>query len=147
MAKSIKLQNNNYFDSSGIVYKKTKLNNILEINDSNEVEIGTWYGKSLYRKTYKITNSSGVSYEIDVSALNIDTLFFNLNRSFLKWNLTNRILPILSTNIANANVADNAVAQKQTGIYYNYSTKKIVLEFGYQRLIYDAYLTIEYTKA
>ena len=79
--------------------------------------------------------------------MNIDTLFFNLNRSFLKWNLTNRILPILSTNIANANVADNAVAQKQTGIYYNYSTKKIVLEFGYQRLIYDAYLTIEYTKA
>lgn len=53
MAKSVKLNNNTYLDSSSIVHQRTKLSDILNFSE-NETKIGVdGNGNSVYRKTVK----------------------------------------------------------------------------------------------
>lgn len=88
MAKSIKLKNNNYIDSTGVVHNRgllsTLLNNILEditylknrcVYSTTEVPIGKWIdGKTLYRKVLTGTKASS-SDEISLSTpSNINTM-------------------------------------------------------------------------
>lgn len=56
MAKSIKLNDNTYLDSTGIVHNKTKLSDILTYSTS-EQKIGTWInGNPIYRKVIEVGN-------------------------------------------------------------------------------------------
>lgn len=52
MAKSYKLADGNYIDSTGIVHNKTKLSDILTYSIDEKI-IGTWIdGKPIYQKTF-----------------------------------------------------------------------------------------------
>lgn len=69
MSKSIKLKDNNYWDSSSVVHDTTPLDtklaqleaklNQIHNYDANIVEVGTWYGSALYRisRSIKITDT------------------------------------------------------------------------------------------
>lgn len=58
MAKSYKLKDDNYIDSSSVVHNRIKLKDILTYS-TQEIRIGTWIdGKPLYRKTIKIENTA-----------------------------------------------------------------------------------------
>ncbi len=87
MAKSIKLKNNNYIDSTGVVHNRgllsTLLGSILEditylknrcVYSTNEVAIGKWIdGKTIYRKVVSKTNNTSRDFHIAVPS-NIDTM-------------------------------------------------------------------------
>lgn len=68
MAKSIKLKNGTYIDSSGVIHNQNILSGLLNsYNDnlkfnSNETKIGTWLGKPLYRKVISLTPTSATTY-------------------------------------------------------------------------------------
>lgn len=78
MAKSVKLDNDTYIDSTGIVHNKTKLSDILTYSTDEKV-VGTWIdGKPLYRKVYSTTSKAN----IDLSNLNYD--YIEIIRTRLK---------------------------------------------------------------
>lgn len=69
MAKSIKLTNEIYLDTSSIVYKKEKMSNILTYSKKEQV-IGTWLdGKPIYRKVLSfnqtLTNGTTTNHNIN----------------------------------------------------------------------------------
>lgn len=151
MSKAIRPINNTYWDSTGIVHNKKKLSDILDRMQNysvDEVDTGKkWIdGKPIYRKTIKISSTTGKTVAISLSDLNIDNIFFNFSRSFYKWAEAGRILPIVSANVYGDNVTSNIVPQEQTNIFYNTSDKKLYCEFGLNRPIKEAVVTIEYTK-
>lgn len=115
---------------------------------TEEIKTGeTWIdGKPVYRKVFQITNASGTTTEFDLSSLNISTMFFNLSKSYYKWSQHTRIFPIISVNVEAGTTSSTDVAKNQCGVFYDYSNKKMTLEFGYNRRVYDAVVTIEYTK-
>ena len=58
MSKSIKLKDNVYLDSSGIVHNRVKLKDILTYS-TTETKIGTWIdGKPIYRQVYTGTGKA-----------------------------------------------------------------------------------------
>lgn len=88
MAKSIKLKNNNYIDSTGVVHNRgllsTLLSNILDditylknrcVYSTTEVPIGKWIdGKTLYRKVLTGTKGSSSNEMSLETPAEIDTM-------------------------------------------------------------------------
>lgn len=103
-------------------------------------------GKPIYRKTIKISSTTGKTVAISLSDLNIDNIFFNFSRSFYKWAEAGRTLPIVSANVYGDNVTSNIVPQEQTDIFYNVNDKRLYCEFGLKRPVKEAVVTVEYTK-
>lgn len=61
MARSIKLEEENYWDSSNIVYNQEPISNILKYSTKEQI-VGTWIdGRTIYRKVIKIAQSQLVS--------------------------------------------------------------------------------------
>jgi hypothetical protein len=80
MAKSIKLKDNNYIDSTGIVHNRELLSNVLDnLSDileysTDEVKIGTWIdGKPIYRKVIKVIPTNKKA-EYNPNLTNLETL-------------------------------------------------------------------------
>lgn len=115
---------------------------------TNEINTGKLWidGKPIYRKTMKISSITGKTVAISLSELNIDEIFFDFSKSNYKWKDASRTLPIVSANVYGDNVTSNIVPQEQTNIFYNTSDKKLYCEFGLNRPIKEAVVTIEYTK-
>ncbi len=64
MSKSLKLKNNNYWDSKGIVHNKVLLNDILNFS-TDEKKVGIWIdGKPIYEKTVSITLTQKGEYTV-----------------------------------------------------------------------------------
>ncbi len=124
----------------------------IDVTNSNvysteEKIIGVWIdGKLIYRKTMKISSITGKTVAISLSELNIDEIFFDFSKSNYKWKDASRTLPIVSANVYGDNVTSNIVPQEQTNIFYNTSDKKLYCEFGLNRPIKEAVVTIDYTK-
>ncbi len=126
---------------------KEKVTNLTTYS-TEEVKTGeTWIDeKPIYRKVIQVTSASGVTTEVDLSSLNISTIFFDLSKSYYKWNDHTRIFPAISVNVEAGTASSSDVAKNQCGVYYNYSNNKLICEFGNSRKIYNAVVTIEYTK-
>ncbi len=115
---------------------------------TEEVDTGkTWIdGKKIYRKVLELNLDAGGSNLIDLSSLNISEVFFDFSKSYYIWSQQNRIVPIVSTDVASTTSSSTVVAQNQIGIYYNTSEKILHCEFGNARPIRKGIITIEYTK-
>lgn len=102
-----------------------------------ERKIGVWRdNKPLYQKTIVTTyNSSATSYQIDVSALNLETI-------------GNAILSVGSDNYM-AEVGDYySSSSDHIRWYYERSIEKVTIEFGnaYPTKPFEVRLTLQYTK-
>lgn len=105
MAKSIKLKNDTYLDSTSVTHNKTKLSDILSYS-TNEIPIGKYHdGKTIYKKTIKSTYSEKQSNFVLLS--NISTLikgygyckgsggtkqFIPMPNAFLQVNTSNQLV-------------------------------------------------------
>lgn len=101
-----------------------------------EREIGVWTdGKPLYQKTFAIQIKTTV-YDIDVTALNIDTLFFVNNATYKKATADNNVvyLGYFSSN------------EDKFQAYYKYSAKLIRIALVGSGFVGTGHLTIRYTK-
>jgi hypothetical protein len=71
-------------------------NNINEINNkfkysTEEQIIGTWFGKPLYGKTFRLTN---IGTEQSLGLENVDDIFFDTSHSYITWDKDNLRYPI-----------------------------------------------------
>ena len=108
--------------------------NPLDIYSTDEVIVGTWNGKTLYRKSLNYVTSS-TNFTADISSLNIDKIFIDFSHSHFEQG--NYILPL--------------------GIYgdpddwnrpfYEKNTKKLYIRFSsIYTMSKDIWITILYTK-
>lgn len=135
MSEAIKLNNNVYLDSSGIVHNKTKLSDVLTYS-TNEIKVGNWIdGKPIYRKVINIgTLPNSTRKEI---ATNISNL-----------KLVTKIYGVATTGAYTITVPDTYPngAVYDTRLSYDNSTGKIILLSASDRSAYSGYVIMEYTK-
>ena len=111
-----------------------------ESNSSNtysteEQVIGTWMGKPLYRKTFKINVGTTKLYQLDISSLNADELMFDDSHSFFKQSVYTLQFGFYSGDY------------DWSRMYRDSSSKIIFLQFGdYYTMEKNATVTLEYTK-
>lgn len=131
--------------------KITELNE--EIGNRNtystteEIKTGeTWInGKPIYRKSFTFAiDASTHKNTIDVSDLNIELGLFDLNNSYINYTTISRYVPIIKTDISQRTTA-TARGEEQTGIYYKYGYKELVVETG-NSVAGGVFVTIRYTK-
>ncbi len=139
----IKLIQNTYANT-------TKLNNIKAntVFSVAEQQIGTWIdNKPIYRKTIELTNLSsltpGVEYvkECDVSSLNCDMLWVDLNNSILITEQNNTTKYILNQYYANggSDYWNTYIDKSVNKLYYriklpgNNTAKKLILTLTYTK--------------
>lgn len=132
MAKSIKLTNDTYWDSSNIIHQQTKLDDILNF-DEKIVKVGTWYGRTLYR----------ISVSISIMSKGNQTIYTLPKGAIIKicnaWYYKNNSQ---YSNLVNWN-ADTKGSDFGV-LYYNRNTHQIMIntqDTGYLQLV--VYYTIE----
>lgn len=106
----------------------------------NEIICGVWFGKPLYRKTFKIESgitSGNTSHLHEIS--NIDTVFINSGKSFM-FNTSNGKTCMLPINQYN-----NALTYDQVDVYADKTNINIIAQSGWGS-DWVAYITLEYTK-
>lgn len=119
----------------------------LSTYSTEEIKTGeTWIdGKPIYRKSFTTTiNASTHKVEIDVSDLNIERGLFDFNNSYINNTKHSRYMPIVTTNVSIASVAE-AHSSSQTCMYYEYGYTKFVVEIG-NTFTGGVFVTIRYTK-
>ena len=86
MAKSIRLNDNAYLDSSSIVHNQNKLSDILSFSYDEEV-VGTWFdGRKVYRKSfYRSKLINGFSEVVNHGISNVDIIWCDSQKSFAIW--------------------------------------------------------------
>lgn len=109
--------------------------NKINTYSTNEIIIGEYFGKPLYRKCYQINMGTETRNSLDISSLNIEKLFLNTAMS--------NCIHSGSTTVQIGYYGSSTDWSR----YYSYSNKLFV-EFGstYSTLNKVLYLTIEYTK-
>ena len=139
MAKSIKLNNETYIDSSGVIHNQNALSVLLNsYNDNlkfnhNETEIGTWLGKPLYRKVISLTPTSATTY-ISHEITNLDKIinaYGNVTR-------TNGYRNLIPCNYTNWEI-----------FLYDFNNAQITLKFSTNQWnsgVKNVDIVLEYTK-
>lgn len=116
---------------------------------TTEKVVGTWIdGKPIYRKTFTNLTFSDHLAEIDISGLNVDTIFFDINKSLLCWHSQaewNRWAPIIQTTVSRAELEPEP-AYYQSEIYTNAQKNRLIVNTGKNMTVVDCIVTIEYTK-
>lgn len=134
MAKSIKIPNDNYLDSTSIVHNKEPLNRVLVDTYSTE-EVKTnkvWIdGKPIYRKVFKGTSTTQRGVSISFSGLNLETLthvegfLYSIYNQW--WSIHNYYGH--STEYWTSWNSNGTSLGVDTGIYFNYPPYIIILEY------------------
>ena len=98
MSKAIKFSDNVYLDSDSVVFKKQTLKNLLNYSEKEQI-IGTWMGKTLYRKTISTTETftASVNLHIPHGVENVDKMWIDVSNSYLFENTNKVSIPIIST--------------------------------------------------
>lgn len=139
---------------------KASVNALYDINDfivDNEVEIGTYLGKKLYRKTIKI-NKSKITFNnnlltFDVTSLGATEVFIDYNHTYLLNVIAGENEDQIKTHyLANSSIMPNANTfanfLKNSFSIYNCDCEVVEIYIGseLQNYFKSIYLTIEYTK-
>lgn len=137
MAKSIKLKEDTYIDSTSVVHQKQKLSDIFNYGNHEQI-IGTWVsGATLYRQYFLTRSPSAVNTEEAIATLpsNQETMVRMYGQVYVV--AYKAIVPIpYAFNTGNMG-----------GIYFNPVTKKVMMSVtnaGYCNQ--EVALVIEYTK-
>ena len=136
MAKSYKLADGNYIDSTGIVHNKTKLSDILTYSIDEKI-IGTWIDrKPIYQKV--LVGPAVTAGSLGIVPFSSDNLA--------------EILDAYGFGIAsNGNWFPLSRAHKdsfnfQSSYYYNYQNSQFEIETGTNILFSKTYIIVRYTK-
>jgi hypothetical protein len=103
---------------------------------TDEIEIGTWLGKKLYRKVVDfgaLPNATGKSVNSGLSDITITKIYGIANSSSLSL-----VLPYIAIG---ANMATASIE-----VDYQYANNNILITTGSNRSGYNAYVVLEYTK-
>jgi hypothetical protein len=139
---------------------KNSVNAIYDINDfvvDNEVEIGTYLGKKLYKKTIKI-NKSQITFNnglftFDTTSLGAKEVFINFTHTYLLNVIAGENEEQIKTHYTvnssmfpNSNTYGNFL--KYSFNIYNCDCEVVEIYIGteLQKLFKSIYLTLEYTK-
>ena len=131
MAKSIKLNNDAYIDSSGIVYEKSTLKSILEFSTTEKV-IGKWIDNNyIYRKVINTGQISSVTKTVNhgISGLSNVIKVYGICKSAAGNYYT---LPRIEPSNQNAQIAlsvSNTAITIQTGTNANFASSFVVIEY------------------
>lgn len=110
---------------------------LLDKYSAEEQVIGTWFGKTLYRKTfYRQSLINGMDEIVNHGIQNVDKIWVNPSKSFAIWsNGTINPIPFIHPdNYAN-------------GIYVSdFSSTSYRIKSGMDRTNIPGYITLEYTK-
>lgn len=135
MAKSIKLKNNYYIDSTGVIHNKKTLNNYIRGNSvagGNPIKCGYQVdGKDVYVKRLSVGNLPNVSSkEVDTGVLNANMI-----------DIKGQIIPLTG------NQSPFPYNNPNTGVYgyYNGTTGKITVYTLSNRSDNTCYLDFYYT--
>lgn len=141
------------------VYSKTEIdeqneNFALKANmvySTDEVDTGqTWVeGKTIYRKVFYGSGFSSNVKTIDISNLNVDSIFFITDKSHLNWSYGSqggRWSPIIQTAVSRAGTSEPNVGYYQSEVFANNARTQLVINCGKNMIINWWVLTIEYTK-
>lgn len=145
MSKSYKLEEGTYIDDKSIVHenggKHTNLNTILkDLENSNvysteEVVVGTYMGKTKYRKTIVMSNVTETNKTYDLSSISIETCMIDSSHSYFEQG--NYQIPIECYG----GTTDYSRA------FYDSNAKLLYVQFGTTyTMSKKIYITIEYTK-
>lgn len=120
---------------------------------TNEVDTGqVWVdGKKIYRKTFKGISMSDRKQDINIADLNIDEIFFVLDRSNLYWvdgSGTPRWMPIIQTAVhrAQQGPVEPEPSRYMVEVFANPSKTWLTINCGSNVKISKWTMTIEYTK-
>lgn len=118
---------------------------------TTEKVVGTWIdGKPIYRKTFKADSMPDRRIEIDISGLNVDSIFFILDKSYLCWRqgaaLPRRWAPIIQTCVSHGDGVEPNPPFYQSEIYTNYTNTALTINCGRYMEVLQWAITIEYTK-
>ena len=135
-----------YINNDEILTKKCLVYSTSEVNTGE-----TWIDdKPIYRKTFTGASISSNIQNIDVSDLNIDTVFFNTNKSYLNWSygsVGGRYAPIIQTAVSRAGTTSEPdVGFYQSEVYTNTAKTTLTINCGKNMVIGEWAITIEYTK-
>ena len=131
MAKSIKLKNNVYIDSSGIVYGRNTLDSIF-IYSTGEKIIGKWTdNKNIYRKVINTGQISSATKTVNhgISGLSNVINVYGICKSAAGNYYT---LPRIEPSNQNAQIAlsvSNTAITIQTGTNANFASSFVVIEY------------------
>lgn len=120
-------------------YSSTAINEINSkfIYSSEEVVIGTWFGKTLYRKTfYRQSLINGMDEIVNHGIQNVDKIWVNPSKSFAIWpnGMINSIPFVHPDSYAN-------------GIFVSdFTSTSYRIKSGIDRSNISGYITLEYTK-
>lgn len=123
-----------------------------EVYSTDEVDTGKiWVdGKEIYRKTFMGASMPDKQIEIDISSLNIDTIFFITDKSYLCWRNgsgnSRRWAPIIQTCVSHGDGVEPSPPYFQSEVFTNYTHTALTINCGRRMEILDWAITIEYTK-
>ena len=120
-------------------YSSTAINEINSkfIYSSEEVVIGTWFGKTLYRKTfYRQSLINGMDEIVNHGIQNVDKMWINPSKSFAIWTNGNiNSIPFVHPD----SYANGIFVSDFTSTSYR-------IKSGMDRRNISGYITLEYTK-
>jgi hypothetical protein len=119
---------------------------------TDEIDTGkVWInGKPIYRKTFTGNALNNQLAEINIENLNVDTIFFVLDKSYSQWKPKNnsegfRWAPIIQTCVSKQGLEPEP-AYYQSEVFANDLKTRVIISFGKNMVVMDWVLTIEYTK-
>ncbi len=138
MSKSLKLKNNNYWDSKGIAHNKVLLSDILNYS-TNEKKIGTWIdGKPVYEKTASITMTKKNEHvQGDFVASNIK--YGTILHVFTSVTLSVSLYNMLDSNVLNNLYVENTPGRASRGYLCGFTARDDMLNV-------PIYAVVLYTK-
>lgn len=158
--KTSSLPRKNLITDDDINDIKNSVNGLYDINDfvvDNEVEIGTYLGEKLYRKTIKI-NKSQITFNnnlltFDITSLGATEVFIDYNHTYLLNVIAGENEDQIKTHyLVNSSIMPNANTfanfLKNSFNIYNCDCEVVEIYIGseLQNYFKSIYLTIEYTK-
>lgn len=139
MAKSIKLKDNTYIDSSSIVYNKNKLSEILTYFTDEKI-VGTWINnKPIYRKVFslnKLANNSTliISHDINNLGIVIAATMTWYDTTDNRWLVSPRIED-LTINIKLASIDNQKIYIPCKGVDWSIRTSNVNIILEYTKTI------------
>ena len=122
------------FDGDYIPEGYEEVENNENTYSTDEIIVGTWMGKPLYRKSYIIEGITATSHTFSLASLNMDMCFFDFSHSIFKQGVYS-----LPFGIYGSNTDYNRIFfQDNNSIVFQFSSVYTMSK--------DLYFTLEYTK-
>lgn len=138
MSKSIKIKNNTYIDSTGIVHNKVLLSDILNYS-TNEKKVGTWYdGKPVYEKLVSVYITKKNEYTVG-QMVSADIKYGNIICLFTPTMISSSLFTTIGSTVNNIIYVENRSGRGDKGYLIGYTDRDDMLNV-------TIYAVVLYTK-